>query len=660
MQSFGNGNSLQRVAFKLSTGETFNFSINPDSMTENFASRNVFLQPEAGIQMQGFGPGLHTITIQGTTGVRQIAAKSSKGALSYGVDNTAGFEKYHALFNLLKEQLESVHDNATSDDTTLTFGGINLDYYDYTNEHYYHCELSPNGFTFTQSADSPLTYRYEIDLIVIGNASKASTSQTSWLTLGNKVVGLSTSKLKNTPNEFDNKSFDDASKLMASKYTKRNYLTSIEANDYKALRTTAANIERNMKSRGVDGFRSPIINYGDNNSKYYSFGSTLSSKQITALYKKVYSGLTAQVHLVVNDKNVLNINISSDNTSAWNAYWAKYTNTAKGIKNNNGVIDYGQSDSKDSSNKDTNYDTKNIGEILYGNTVPTLDLTKYGDTDTIYKELFSTVLSQYDGQTYTDAAKAFSDGIESTILNYGQLDSGDTAKYITVPDLTSIYNDLYKNTVTNFDYSQYLAMGQLYIAMNGGDMSSFQSNIPDPDATTSTTTANSLPDTDVASDLYSILYGTTLNTDSYNNFMVAAQNYNDVDGLIEDYVGDQSSVKIDDNGNEVALGNVTYSPDNYDSDYENDNYYNRIVDEDDNLADQWTTATQSSANDNSSLYALAGDNTSDTDSLASKVSEDTTSSGSNSYINPNVSLTAPMLGYNEVSNLLRVDESSTA
>ena len=657
MQDFtGNSSDLQRVAFIMGSGsnkQRFDFEINPDNMTENFAARNVFLQPEYGIQMQGFGPGLHTITIAGTTGVRKLTGvKRLTGSKNekpyYKMQNTAGFDKYHEMFNFLQKQLDSVHDNQTTSekqDTIVTFGGLDLDYMDYTNEHYYHCELAPQGYTFTQTADNPLSYRYEINLIVIGNAKEAATNEKSWLNLGNKQLGISTAKLRNAP--------DKKSVALSDKYSRE--LDDLRANNYKMLRTTAKNILKNMESRGVSGFRSPIINYGDGNKKFYRFHKSLSSSQIAKLYSKVYTGITTQVHLKVSGKEVVNLKISESNPTAWNAYWKKYVSSAMVLKDHNGVLDYGQTGSDASQGKDDSYDTDSIGKELYGNTVPTIDLSAYADTESTYKQLFGNVLSQFNAASYTAAAKAFSGSLESTIMNYGQLDTQDTQKVLGPYDVNAIYNELYSSTVPGLDYSQYLTMGELYVTMRGGDPSSISGSQIAGDET-DPATSNTIPDVDTASDIYNILYGNTLNSENYNNFIEDLDAYNnDPDALIDDYTGDQASVITDDDGTEYSIGTSDYTNDNYDSAYENDNYYNRIVDEVDPTVDQWTQATTQPAEDSSSLYPLPGDNTADIDNLSSKVTTDSTG-----YINPQVSANAPLLGYNEISNILKVDESTTA
>jgi len=126
---------LQRVAFRQYNNDgtvknTYRFNINPSNFQENFNARNIFMQTESSIQMQGFGQGLHTITISGTTGVRSMKGSS--------ISQTSGFNKYHELYNMLKEQLQSVHDNTDNVNGTGG-GGIRLDFLDYTNEHYYKC-----------------------------------------------------------------------------------------------------------------------------------------------------------------------------------------------------------------------------------------------------------------------------------------------------------------------------------------------------------------------------------------------------------------------------------------------------------------------------------------------------------------------------------------
>ena len=635
---------LQRVAFKLSTGDSFYFRINPNSMQESFGARNVFLQPEDGIQMQGFGAGLHTITIAGTTGVRSFA----NGTYTYD----AGFQDYQKMYSLLSEQLSSSHDNTQDMSTTTshkTSTGVNLDYYDYTNEHYFHCELSPDGFQFTQSSDNPLSYFYSINLVVIGTADEPTYSQTTWVVLGNVNTGLSKTKLA-----------DDSGEVISNKYTKdiKTATSRIDAalsdgkykdysgSNFSSLINDIKSIESNMDSRGVDGYRSPIVNYNDRGSKIYSFGKSLSKSKIESLYSKVYTGLTAQVHIVVGKSNIMDINISSDNKSAWDSYWELYTNTAMKLskKSSSGINDYGQTDADDSSSSLPNYNFNNIDNTLYGNTVPKIDLSGYKDTDAIYKQLFGSVLSSFSESDYKKAVQAFSGSIESTILNYGQVDAGDTSKILGPYSVKAIYNDLYANTVSNFDYSKYLSMGQLYIAMNGGDMSNFTAD-EGPDEVNASS-ANALPDSETAQGMYNILFGDSLDEDDYTSFLNTVDAYNNLSDYEDSITEGQSSVNVSDDGVEYVTDNDDFDLDALNNKLTLSQYEKQISDSgEDSTTDTWTEATQSSDNSGTTLFPVIGDDYSDSYKSLSN---------SDDYLNPIVSADAPLYGYNEISNILKV------
>lgn len=637
---------LQRVAFKLSTGDSFYFRINPNSMQENFGARNVFLQPEDGIQMQGFGAGLHTITISGTTGVRSFA----NGTYTYD----AGFQDYQKMYSLLSEQLSSSHDNTQDMSTTTshtTSTGVNLDYYDYTNEHYFHCELSPDGFQFTQSSDNPLSYFYSINLVIIGTADEPTYSQTTWVVLGNINTGLSTTKLP-----------DDSSEVISNKYTSDlrkassrigyglsngNY-KDYSGSNFSSLVDAIKSIESNMDSRGVDGYRSPIVNYNDSGSKIYKFGKTLTHSEIENLYATVYKGLTAKVHIVTGNSNIMDINISSSNTSAWKAYWELYTNKAMKLSKSSrsGVNDYGQSDADDSSGSLPKYNYNDIKNDLYGKTVPRIDLSGYKDTDAIYKQLFGSVLSTFSESDYKKSVQAFSGGIESTILNYGQIDAGDTSKILGPYSVKAIYNNLYANTVSNFDYSKYLTLGQLYIAMNGGDMSNFTSD-DSPDAVTASS-ANALPDLDTAQSMYNIIFGNDLDTNDYNLFLNTVDDYNNISDFEDSITEGQSSVNVDNDGVEyVADTDRNFDLDALNTKLTLSQYEKQIADSgDDTTSDTWTEATQSTDTPSTTLFPVVGDDYSSNYKSISRNSED--------YLNPVVSKNAPLYGYNEISNILKV------
>ena len=103
--------TLQRIAFEDSNGTFYKFAINPQDMVESIPTRNNFMQTQDLIQMQGYGQGLHTITISGTT----------------GVNHGRGVDKLKALKDLITKHINQAHDTETGDVANLTFHNFTND-----------------------------------------------------------------------------------------------------------------------------------------------------------------------------------------------------------------------------------------------------------------------------------------------------------------------------------------------------------------------------------------------------------------------------------------------------------------------------------------------------------------------------------------------------
>lgn len=164
-------NVLHRVALEIN-GSFYYFRVNPQNITESFPARNTFAKTEGTIYMQGYGLGLHTIQISGTTG--------------WGHGN-AGVEKYVELKNKLL---------AYTEDNQYGLGKVGSFYYhDFTNGYSWQIELSSDGFKFTQSVDRPLLYDFDISMAVIKSASMPSYSEVSYTMTGNASPSLQMGKV---------------------------------------------------------------------------------------------------------------------------------------------------------------------------------------------------------------------------------------------------------------------------------------------------------------------------------------------------------------------------------------------------------------------------------------------------------------------------------
>jgi hypothetical protein len=132
----------------------FRFAINPDSYVHSKPHRTAVVKTKSKIYVQDFQDDIHTIKISGTTGWNPTGDKEDRGIAK------------------IKEMKQFLQDFSTAGGN----GGVapeDFYFWNFTNEEYYVVALSPEGITFTQSADSPLLTRYEIKFIVLREASKS-------------------------------------------------------------------------------------------------------------------------------------------------------------------------------------------------------------------------------------------------------------------------------------------------------------------------------------------------------------------------------------------------------------------------------------------------------------------------------------------------------
>ncbi|MBT9670564.1 hypothetical protein GPK34_00735 [Secundilactobacillus kimchicus] len=612
---------LQRIALRLTDNGTvtdFKFQINPNSIQENFPARNTFIQTENTIQMQGFGAGLHTISISGTTGVNP----------SRGSSGTTGFQKYQELYTLLNKQLKSAKDSQAGMSTSQVKSGVVLDYLDYTNEHYYTVELSPEGFGFNQSADNPLSYTYSMNFVVLKETSQPTYEETSWVVLGNVKPTLSKKSLKLVQ---ENQAYLKLADRYQGKLYKDGYKTK-----YAAAKAEAKKMAQDMAKRGYDGTRSPIINYYDNTNNpklaggVYALKKTLKPGAIKNIYKTVYSGIHKIVHVRVNNQNIADLEVSSDDAESWDAYWQLFMdNSAKLNRRDGTVINYGQNDAGDSNQNLPDYDEEAIKKKLYGKTVPILDLTQFGSADEIYRKLYGNVVTNLDGDSYTAASKAFQGSIRATILNYGQVDANDIYKTATPVDLQETYQTIYSQTVNGFDNSKYKAASALFTELKQGTINNYTDYDEGADA--------KFPS---MQNMYSILYGQSLDYDTYREY---EQSLNDTDSSYENDIdyGQILSNYEEQNQNVYGLQENDYVK------IQDINAYMRRAQPQIEDTLSWEDATQVTANvsGTNDLYKTANSTFDSSNELVAS---------SDTYTNPYVSQDAPIFSYNEISNILKM------
>jgi len=182
-------NNLTRVAFEIKntaaggTNEYLKFAINPQSIQKNITSRTFLQNTRTANTVQNFGEGVVTYTISGTTG--------------WG--RGAGFKRMKALEKFFDKYMSLNSDNIGND--------YQLIFHDFTSEYHYQVEFQPNGLSINQDVSQPLLYNYSLAFYVVNDATKATSSEISELTLGNKKPSGSSGTVSGNGSSTKNASY---------------------------------------------------------------------------------------------------------------------------------------------------------------------------------------------------------------------------------------------------------------------------------------------------------------------------------------------------------------------------------------------------------------------------------------------------------------------
>lgn len=164
---------MGKCAFIIRNGnadvETFTLPINPENLSYSVASRTYQNQTRSALSVQRYGRGFTSITLNGTTGFRGGSGKSK--------DNGHGKQVANNLRAFLNKYMDQFSDDTAND--------YKLIFCDYINNIISQVELQPNGYSITQSIQSPLMYTYNIALIITGNPAQASSNEINNAILGN-------------------------------------------------------------------------------------------------------------------------------------------------------------------------------------------------------------------------------------------------------------------------------------------------------------------------------------------------------------------------------------------------------------------------------------------------------------------------------------------
>jgi len=163
-------NTLKRIEFEVGD-RLFKFAINPENYVDSRPHRTAVSKTKSQIIVEDFQSDVPTINISGTTGFNPTGKVSDRG------------------INRIKEMKTYIEEYAEM--------GGNGDmpheefyFHNHTNDESFVVHLSPEGITYSQSVDSPLTYRYDITLIVLRKAEEPASEDVTDPEIGNRQPSI--------------------------------------------------------------------------------------------------------------------------------------------------------------------------------------------------------------------------------------------------------------------------------------------------------------------------------------------------------------------------------------------------------------------------------------------------------------------------------------
>lgn len=189
---------MGKCAFIIRNGntdvETFTFPLNPENLSYNVASRVYQNQTRSALSVQRYGRGFTSITLSGTTGFR--------GGSGRAKDNGNGKAVANNLRAFLNKYMDRFSDDVAND--------YKLIFCDYLNNIISQVEIQTNGYSITQSVNSPLMYNYNIPLIIVGNPAQASSDEINNAILGNdQSVNSGAEEIYNSNVNVNSRSYVD-------------------------------------------------------------------------------------------------------------------------------------------------------------------------------------------------------------------------------------------------------------------------------------------------------------------------------------------------------------------------------------------------------------------------------------------------------------------
>jgi hypothetical protein len=162
---------LKRIEFVFN-GKSYKFVLNPEEYSQPEDNRFSVTHTKAGAWGDEFGPGIPSIQMKGTTGLKNGT-----------VDPTSGFKK----FKELRDMIRSVYSRVKPGQVVPS--NKELKFYNYTDDD--HWIVVPRRFELHRSVSRPLLYVYNIELLCMRKPGDPNPNDISGATIkaGTRKIG---------------------------------------------------------------------------------------------------------------------------------------------------------------------------------------------------------------------------------------------------------------------------------------------------------------------------------------------------------------------------------------------------------------------------------------------------------------------------------------
>lgn len=138
------------------TTKIYRFRVNPEDYSKEIPHRTSVLKTQSSILYEDYGQDVKTIQFSGQTGLKR--RKDFDGKMKNGKDKL--------------DELEDIINKYGNTAGSGNKSSYDMIFYNLTDDESYKVHLSPQGFKIERSSEQSLLYRYQISLVILGDAGE--------------------------------------------------------------------------------------------------------------------------------------------------------------------------------------------------------------------------------------------------------------------------------------------------------------------------------------------------------------------------------------------------------------------------------------------------------------------------------------------------------